>query len=109
MNSQQPNKKIEELEYIVLLYISRHLAMEAMLATEHQDKAFARRSLDLTYLDDIPEEQALSGKASEEKELTRVDSGLGEWDSESSRKTSFSSQGRLSPDFAMSKVRFISS
>jgi len=77
--------------------------MEAMLATEHQDKAFARRSLDLTYLDDIPEEQALNGKASEEKELTRVDSGLGEWDSESSRKTSFSSQGRLSPDFTMSK------
>merc|ERR1712179_538844 len=29
--------------------------------------------------------------------------GLGEWDSESSRKTSFSSQGRLSPDFTMEK------
>merc|ERR1712222_253894 len=56
-----------------------------------------------TYLDDIPEERALSGKASEEKEITRLDSGLGEWDSESSRKTSFSSQGRLSPDFAMAK------
>merc|ERR1711970_1625739 len=40
---------------------------------------------------------------SEEKEITRLDSGLGEWDSESSRKTSFSSQGRLSPDFAMEK------
>merc|ERR1711936_856339 len=39
----------------------------------------------------------------EEKEITRLDSGLGEWDSESSRKTSFSSQGRLSPDFAMEK------
>merc|ERR1711936_423291 len=34
---------------------------------------------------------------------TRLDSGLGEWDSESSRKTSFSSQGRLSPDFTMEK------
>merc|ERR1711915_255466 len=33
----------------------------------------------------------------------RLDSGLGEWDSESSRKTSFSSQGRLSPDFTMEK------
>merc|ERR1712215_626875 len=43
------------------------------------------------------------GKSSEEKEITRLDSGLGEWDSESSRKTSFSSQGRLSPDFAMEK------
>ena len=52
----------------------------------------------------------LSGKSSEEKEMTRVDSGLGEWDSESSRKTSFSSQGRLSPDFGTektSKVRFV--
>jgi hypothetical protein len=78
--------------------------MEAMLATEQQDKALGRRSLDLTYLDDIPEERALSGKSSEEKELTRLDSGLGDFDSESSRKTSFSSQGRLSPDFAMSKV-----
>jgi hypothetical protein len=78
--------------------------MEAMLATEQQDKAASRRSLDLTYLDDIPEERALSGKSSEEKELTRLDSGLGDFDSESSRKTSFSSQGRLSPDFAMSKV-----
>merc|ERR1712098_974328 len=43
------------------------------------------------------------GKSSEEKEITRLDSGLGEWDSESSRKTSFSSQGRLSPDFSMEK------
>merc|ERR1712179_576543 len=51
----------------------------------------------------IPEERALSGKSSEEKEITRLDSGLGEWDSESSRKTSFSSQGRLSPDFTMEK------
>merc|ERR1711892_90474 len=34
---------------------------------------------------------------------TRLDSALGEWDSESSRKTSFSSQGRLSPDFVMDK------
>merc|ERR1711892_1482725 len=34
---------------------------------------------------------------------TRLDSGLGERDSESSRKTSFSSQGRLSPDFVMDK------
>ena len=82
--------------------------MEVMLAPELDDKAAARRSLDLTYLDDIPEERALeralSGKSSEEKEITRLDSGLGEWDSESSRKTSFSSQGRLSPDFAMAKV-----
>ena len=67
------------------------------------DKGLARRSLDLSSLDDIPEERALSGKSSEEKEITRLDSGLGEWDSESSRKTSFSSQGRLSPDFAMEK------
>ena len=67
------------------------------------DKGLARRSLDLSSLDDIPEERALSGKSSEEKEITRLDSGLGEWDSESSRKTSFSSQGRLSPDFAMDK------
>ena len=69
-----------------------------------------RRSLDLSCLDDIPEERELSGKSSEEKEITRVDSGLGEWDSESSRKTSFSSQGRLSPDFGTektSKVRFV--
>ena len=78
--------------------------MEVMLAPELDDKAASRRSLDLTYLDDIPEERALSGKSSEEKEITRLDSGLGEWDSESSRKTSFSSQGRLSPDFAMAKV-----
>lgn len=62
-----------------------------------------RRSLDLSSLDDIPEERVLSGKSSEEKEITRVDSGLGEWDSESSRKTSFSSQGRLSPDFGTEK------
>ena len=34
-----------------------------------------------------------------------MDSGLGEWDSESSRKTSFSSQGRLSPDFTMEKTK----
>ena len=67
------------------------------------DKGLARRSLDLSSLDDIPEERALSGKSSEEKEITRLDSGLGEWDSESSRKTSFSSQGRLSPDFTMEK------
>ena len=67
------------------------------------DKGLARRSLDLSSLDDIPEERALSGKSSEEKEITRLDSGLGEWDSESSRKTSFSSQGRLSPDFVMDK------
>merc|ERR1712223_1116425 len=67
------------------------------------DKGLARRSLDLSSLDDIPEERALSGKSSEEKEITRLDSGLGEWDSESSRKTSFSSQGRLPPDFAMAK------
>ena len=79
--------------------------MEVLLATELDDKSAARGSLDLTYLDDIPEERALgSGKSSEEKEITRLDSGLGEWDSESSRKTSFSSQGRLSPDFAMAKV-----
>ena len=82
--------------------------MEVMLAPDLDDKSAARRSLDLTYLDDIPEERALeralSGKSSEEKEITRLDSGLGEWDSESSRKTSFSSQGRLSPDFAMAKV-----
>merc|ERR1711910_228909 len=77
--------------------------MEVMLAPELDDKAASRRSLDLTYLDDIPEERALSGKSSEEKEITRLDSGLGEWDSESSRKTSFSSQGRLSPDFTMEK------
>ena len=57
----------------------------------------------MSCLDDIPEDRELSGKSSEEKELTRVDSGLGEWDSESSRKTSFSSQGRLSPDFTMDK------
>merc|ERR1711934_456700 len=86
---------------------SRQVAMEVMGAPELDDKASARRSLDLTYLDDIPEERALeralSGKSSEEKEITRLDSGLGEWDSESSRKTSFSSQGRLSPDFAMAK------
>ena len=82
----------------------RQVAMEVMLAPELDDKAASRRSLDLTYLDDIPEERALSGKSSEEKEITRLDSGLGEWDSESSRKTSFSSQGRLSPDFTMTKV-----
>ena len=83
----------------------RQVAMEVLLATELDDKSAARGSLDLTYLDDIPEERALgSGKSSEEKEITRLDSGLGEWDSESSRKTSFSSQGRLSPDFAMAKV-----
>ena len=64
-----------------------------------------RRSLDLSSLDDIPEERVLSGKSSEEKEMTRVDSGLGEWDSESSRKTSFSSQGRLSPDSGMEKMK----
>ena len=64
-----------------------------------------RRSLDLSCLDDIPEERELSGKSSEEKEITRVDSGLGEWDSESSRKTSFSSQGRLSPDVGMEKTK----
>ena len=66
--------------------------------------------MDLSSLDDIPEETILSGKSSEEKEIIRVDSGLGEWDSESSRKTSFSSQGRLSPDFPMektSKVRLV--
>jgi len=57
----------------------------------------------LSSLDDIPEERILSGKSSEEKEMTRVDSGLGEWDSESSRKTSFSSQGRMSPDFTVEK------
>jgi hypothetical protein len=55
--------------------------MEVMLAPELDDKAAARRSLDLTYLDDIPEERALeralSGKSSEEKEITRLDSGLG--------------------------------
>merc|ERR1712098_651781 len=67
------------------------------------DKGLARRSLDLSSLDDIPEERILSGTSSEEKEIARVDSGLGEWDSESSRKTSFSSQGRLSPDFSMEK------
>ena len=79
--------------------------MEGLLADSAcGDKALARRSLDLTYLDDIPEERPLSAKSSEEKEITRLDSGLGEWDSESSRKTSFSSQGRLSPDCAMSKV-----
>ena len=64
----------------------------------------------MSSLDDIPEETILSGKSSEEKEIIRVDSGLGEWDSESSRKTSFSSQGRLSPDFPMektSKVRLV--
>ena len=79
--------------------------MEGLLAdSDCGDKALARRSLDLTYLDDIPEERPLSAKSSEEKDISRVDSGLGEWDSESSRKTSFSSQGRLSPDCAMSKV-----
>ena len=57
----------------------------------------------MSSLDDIPEERVLSGKSSEEKEITRVDSGLGEWDSESSRKTSFSSQGRISPDFVLEK------
>ena len=67
-------------------------------------QGMARRSLDLSSLDDIPEERILSGTSSEEKEITRVDSGLGEWDSESSRKTSFSSQGRLSPDFAPEKT-----
>jgi len=69
------------------------------------DKSLTRRSLDLSSLDDIPEERVLSGKSSEEKEMTRVDSGLGEWDSESSRKTSFSSQGRLSPDVGMEKTK----
>merc|ERR1711936_1341779 len=83
---------------------NKKVAMEVLLATELDDKSAARGSLDLTYLDDIPEERALgSDKSSEEKEITRLDSGLGEWDSESSRKTSFSSQGRLSPDFAMAK------
>ena len=83
----------------------RQIAMEGLLADSGcGDKALARRSLDLTYLDDIPEERPLSAKSSEEKDISRVDSGLGEWDSESSRKTSFSSQGRLSPDCAMSKV-----
>ena len=67
-------------------------------------QSMVRRSLDLSSLDDIPEERVLSGKSSEEKEMTRVDSGLGEWDSESSRKTSFSSQGRLSPEFGMEKT-----
>ena len=61
--------------------------------------------MDLSSLDDIPEETVLSGKSSEEKEMTRVDSGLGEWDSESSRKTSFSSQGRLSPDLGVEKTK----
>ena len=61
--------------------------------------------MDLSSLDDIPEETVLSGKSSEEKEMTRVDSGLGEWDSESSRKTSFSSQGRLSPDLGLEKTK----
>ena len=37
--------------------------------------------------------------------MTRVDSGLGEWDSESSRKTSFSSQGRLSPEFGVERTK----
>ena len=57
----------------------------------------------MSSLDDIPEERILSGKSSEEKEMTRVDSGLGEWDSESSIKTSISSQGRMSPDFTVEK------
>ena len=55
----------------------RQVAMEVLLATELDDKSAARGSLDLTYLDDIPEERALgSGKSSEEKEITRLDSGL---------------------------------
>ena len=69
------------------------------------DNSLTGRSLELSSLDDIPEERVLSGKSSEEKEMTRVDSGLGEWDSESSRKTSFSSQGRLSPDSGMEKIK----
>jgi len=54
------------------------------------------RSLDLSSLDDIPEDRPYS----KGDELTRLDSGLGEWDSSSSRKTSVSSQGsnRLSPE-----------
>ena len=71
-------------------------------------KGSFRRSLDLSSLDDIPEERAVSMASSEEKEITRVDSGLGEWDSESSRKTSFSSQGRLSPDFVVEKSAKVS-
>merc|ERR1712029_559091 len=74
-----------------------------MLSNHNNHQGFSRRSLDLSSLDDIPEERILSGKSSEEKEMTRVDSGLGEWDSESSRKTSFSSQGRMSPDFTVEK------
>ena len=80
------------------------------LISSVKSQSIIRRSLDLSSLDDIPEETELSGKSSEEKEITRVDSGLGEWDSESSRKTSFSSQGRLSPDLGTektSKVRFV--
>ena len=61
--------------------------------------------MDLSSLDDIPEERALSSNSSEEKEIIRLDSGLGEWDSESSRKTSFSSQGRLSPDISIEKSK----
>jgi len=60
-----------------------------------EDVEFARRSLDLSSLDDIPEERAYS----KGDESNRLDSGLGEWDSSSSRKTSVSSQGsRLSPE-----------
>merc|ERR1712142_428272 len=101
------------LEQVTKLVISqpetfqRKVTMETMsqLTADElvHDKGLARRSLDPSSLDDIPEERALSGKSSEEKEITRLDSGLGEWDSESSRKASFSTQGRLSPDFAMAK------